>query len=100
MTAVLDSNTPSAISRLLGRARDAGTEGGSAIRRLLGRLLLAIIVISGAAIGTQISAAVTLIVGMLAVVETILVSYLAVPAKTQAALRQLRVSSSFREAVF
>jgi len=36
-TLVLDSNTPTAISRLLGRAQDAPTEGGSAIRRLLGR---------------------------------------------------------------
>ena len=37
---VLDSNTPTPISPLgpLGRAQDAGTEGRSAIRRLLGRL--------------------------------------------------------------
>ena len=37
-TLVLDSNTPTIISRLLGRAQDAATEGGSAIRRLLGRV--------------------------------------------------------------
>jgi hypothetical protein len=36
-TPVLDSNAPLAISRLPGRAQDAPTEDGSAIRRLLGR---------------------------------------------------------------
>jgi hypothetical protein len=115
-TMVLDSNTPTAISRLLGRAQDAPTEGGSAIRRLLGRAhdawesgslwvafaigigplppelvlyVLAIIVPSGAAIGTQISAAIAFVVGMLAIVEITLASYLATPAKTQAVLRRL-----------
>ena len=104
-TLVLDSSTPSAILRLLGRAQDAPTAGGSAIRRLLGRAhnawengslwvplvvgigcvpsvdivlaVLAIIVASGAAIGTQVSAAIAFVVGMLAVVEIILASYLA-----------------------
>jgi Sap, sulfolipid-1-addressing protein len=122
-TLVLDSNTPTAISRLPGRAQDAPTEGGSAIRRLLGRandawkslwvawengslwvalvlglimvpgdgilFVLAILVGSGAAIGTQVSAAIAFVVGWLAVVEIILVTYLATPAKTQAALRLL-----------
>ncbi len=37
-TMVLDSNTPNAISRLLGRTQDAPTEGGSVIRRLLRRV--------------------------------------------------------------
>jgi phosphotransferase system glucose/maltose/N-acetylglucosamine-specific IIC component len=114
---VLDSNTPIAISRLLGRLQDAPTEGGSAFRRLLGRarnawengslwvalvfglgsgatadevvFILAIIIASGAAIGTQVTAAIAFVVGMLAVVEIILVSYLATPAKTQAVLRLL-----------
>ncbi len=114
---MLDSNTPTAISRLLGRAQDAPTEGGSAIRRLLGRahnawengslwvalviglgstppplLVLFVdttIVASGAAIGTQVSAAIAFVVGMFAVVEITLVSYLATPAKTQAVLRPL-----------
>jgi hypothetical protein len=36
-TLVQDSNTPATISRLLGGGQDAATEGGSAIRRLLGR---------------------------------------------------------------
>jgi hypothetical protein len=44
---------------------------------------------SGAAIGTQVSAAIAFVVGMLAVVEIILGSYLATPAKTQALLRLL-----------
>jgi hypothetical protein len=116
-TLVPDSNTPTAISRLLGRTQDAPTEGGSAIRRLLGRAhnawengslwvalliglgsgptadgalyVLAIIVPSGAAIGTQVSAAIAFVVGMLAVVEIMLASYLATPAKTQAIVQQL-----------
>jgi Sap, sulfolipid-1-addressing protein len=114
---VLDSNTPTAISSPLGRAQDAATEGGSAIRRLLGRLqnawengslwvafmfglgglpppLLVLfvdttIVASGAAIGTQVIAAIAFVVGMLAVFEIVLVGYLAAPAKTQAVLRPL-----------
>ena len=116
-TLVLDSNTPTAISRLLSRAQDAPTEGGSAIRRLLGRAhnawesgslwvavviglfsglqadgalyVLAIIVPSGAAIGTEVSAAIAFVVGMLAVAEIMLVSYLAAPAKTQAVVQLL-----------
>jgi Sap, sulfolipid-1-addressing protein len=116
-TLVPYSNTPTAISRLLGRAQDAPTEGRSAIRRLLGRahnawengslwvalvigllsgpdggaclLVLAIVLASGAAIGTQISAAIAFVVGTLVVVEIILVSYLATPAKTQAIVQLL-----------
>jgi hypothetical protein len=37
-TLVQDSDTPTAFSRLLGGGQDAATEGGSAIRRLLGRV--------------------------------------------------------------
>jgi hypothetical protein len=117
-TLVLDSNTPPVISRLLGRAQDGPTEGGSAIRRLLGRarnawengsvwvalmigfgfggadpnvglLLLGIIVASGAPIGTQVSATIAFVVAMLAVVEITLASYLATPAKTQVVLQLL-----------
>jgi ABC-type nickel/cobalt efflux system permease component RcnA len=116
-TLVLDSNTPTATSPLLGRAQDAPTEDESAFRRLLGRFhkawesgslwialvigiacvppadaalfILAITVTSGAAIGTQLSAAIVFVVGTLAVVEIMLVSYLAAPVKTQAALRLL-----------
>ena len=111
---LLDSDT--LISRLLGRPQDAATEGRSAIRRLLRRIrnawkngslwvavvigmgfggvdpeagafLIAIIVASGVAIGTQVSAAIVFVVVVLAAVEITLVSYLATPAKTQAVLR-------------
>jgi Sap, sulfolipid-1-addressing protein len=112
-TLVLDSNTRTAISR---PPQDAPTEGGSAIRRLFGRLhsawengswwvalvfgilmapgdgivlANAIIASSGAAIGTQVSAALVFVVGWLGPVEIIFVSYLATPAKTQAVLRPL-----------
>ena len=118
-TLVRDSNTPAAISRLLGPAQDAATEGGSAIRRLATRardawengslwvafviglamgpsldavgvlFVLAIIVASGAAIGMQVSAGIAFLVGVLAVEEIILVSNLVTPAKTQTALRRL-----------
>jgi len=111
------SNHPVPISRMLDRARDASTEGGSAIRRLLGRahnawesgslwvafviglanfpapdvilMVLAIIVASGTAVATQVSAALVFVVGVLAVAEITLISYLATPTKTQAGLRQL-----------
>jgi Sap, sulfolipid-1-addressing protein len=112
---VQDSDTPTGISRLLGRAKDAATEGGSVIWRLLGRLYnawekgslwvsvlmgltyvppqvsiaLTIIVASGAAIGTQLSAAIAFLVVMLAVVEITLCSYLIAPGKTEAVLRVL-----------
>ena len=117
-TLVLDSNRPPIMSRLLGRPQDAATEGGSAITRLRRRIhnawengslwvslviglalagpqphehlfVLAIIVASGAAIGTQVGAAIVYLIAMLAVVDIILVSCLAAPAKTQAALRLL-----------
>jgi hypothetical protein len=117
-TLVLDSNTPTAISRLLGTTTpDAATEGGSAIRRLLRRVrsawengsvwvafvigvvmgpgldgvvfVLAIIVASGASFGVQITAAITFVIAMLAVEEIILVSHLARPARTHAFLRRL-----------
>jgi hypothetical protein len=116
-TMVLDSNAPIAIKRLLGGPQDESAEGKSAIRRLPGRArnawangsswvalmiglgsgptpdgvlyVLAIIVPSGAAIGTQISAAIAFVVGMLAIVEIMLVCYLATPAKTHAAVQRL-----------
>ncbi len=93
------------VSRLLARAQDTPAEGGSAVpavvaarARRVGRqilwvsyvigfsfagappdvalFLLAIVVVSGAAVGTQITAAIAFVVGMLAVVEIVLVSYL------------------------
>ena len=111
------SNTPTAISRLLGTTPDAATEGGSVNRRLLRRVrsawengsvwvafvigvamgpgldgavfALAIIVASGASFGVQITAAITFVIAMLTVEEIILVSNLARPAKTQQFLRRL-----------
>lgn len=117
-TQVLDSNTPTAISRLLSRAQDAPTEGGSAFLRLLRRLhkgwengslwvafvlglgfggpnpdaalfAVAIIVTSGAAIGTQVIAVIAFAAGMLALLEIVLVGYLAAPTKTQKVLGAL-----------
>jgi hypothetical protein len=116
-TLVSDSSPPTAIARMLDRAQDAPTEGGSVLLRLLRRahnawengslwvalvigmgmgpaaeeilVLLAVIVASGAATGTQVGAAIAFVVGMLGIVEVILVSYLATPAKTQAGLRLL-----------
>ena len=114
---LVDSNTPTAIYPMLGGAQDAPTEGESAIRRLLGRarntwedgslwvafvigllaapppftilFVLTTIMATGAAIGTQVSASIAFVIGMLAVVEIALVSYLFKPAKTQAVLRLL-----------
>jgi hypothetical protein len=115
-TLVPDSNTSPSIS-WLGRAQDATTEDGPAIRRLRARarnawdngspwpafmfgaasgpppvtalLVLTTIMTSGAAIGTQVSLAIAWVVGMFAVVEIILVSQLVTPAKTQAVLQLL-----------
>jgi hypothetical protein len=117
-TAVLESNKPSPFLRLLGRVQNAPTEEASAFRRLLGRvhnawengslwlafviglvfggvdpdtgvLLLAIIVTSGAAIGTQITAAIVFVAVTLVIVEITLASYLVTPVKTQKTLRLL-----------
>lgn len=109
--------TPPALSGLLRRAQEAAEEGGSPFRRLLGRvhhawqsgsswvgwalgfgyllsiewavLVVALIVSSGAAIGVQITAAIAFVLVLLASVEIILICYLAMPAKTFAALRRL-----------
>lgn len=116
-TLVLDSNTPTAISRLLGTTPDAPTEGGSVIGRLLRRVrnawengsvwvafvigaamgpsldgavfVLAIIVASGVSFGVQITAAIAFVIAMLTVEEIILLSNLIRPAKTQVFLRRL-----------
>jgi hypothetical protein len=51
--------------------------------------MVAIIVVSRAAITTQISAAVAFIVVMYSAVEIILVGYLATPSRTEALVRRL-----------
>jgi len=52
-------------------------------------LVLTTIMASGAAIGTQVGIAIAWVFGMFAIVEIILVSYLASPTKTETALRRL-----------
>ena len=118
-----DPDTSTAISSLLESAQDAPTEDRSAVSRLLGRahnaweknaswwvafvigllmppspditvLVLGIVATSGAAIGTQVSAAIVFVIEVLAVVEITLISYLAMPAKTTAVLRPLHDWSS------
>ena len=110
------SGAPLAMPRLLTRVQDVSSDDGSGFRRLLGRIhnawetgspwvawviglisvpvdgvlfIVAIIVASGASITAQFSASVTFIVLMYAVVELILVGYVATPAKTQSLLRVL-----------
>jgi hypothetical protein len=113
----LDSNPPTVISRLTDRVPDAASEGRSAIRRLLGRinnawesgslrvalligvamapslevllLTIAIILASGAAMGTQVSAAIAFAVATLAVEEIILASYLVTPGRTHVLVQRL-----------
>lgn len=111
-----DPNAPLPLPRLLTRAQGASADDGSPIRRLLGRLhkawedgsswvawaiglisvpvdgvffIVAIIVASGASVAAQVSASMAFVVMMYAVVEVILVGYLATPVKTQAMLRVL-----------
>lgn len=109
---VPESKKPTAISRLL--TADEGASGaGSAARRVLARIYnawkegagwisflmgltysplqataaLAVIATSGAPIAAQLSAAVSFVAVMLAIVEIILVGYFIAPAKTEAVLR-------------
>lgn len=117
-TLVLDDDPVNPISRLLGPRTDDTPDDDSFVRRLFGRIrnawesgalwvsfviglfmgpsldgalfVLAIIVASGAAMGSQIVAAVTFMVAMLAVEEVILISNVAAPAKTQVFLRRLQ----------
>jgi uncharacterized membrane protein YhaH (DUF805 family) len=52
-------------------------------------LIIAIILASGAAMGTQVSAAIAFVVLTLAVEEVILASYLVTPGKTQVLVQRL-----------
>jgi hypothetical protein len=90
----MQPSTPTTFSRLTARAQDALGGGrpwvafvaglGQATNPVEYLLALTAIVASGAAAGTQISAAVMFTVVVLAVVEIPLVSFLATPVKTQA----------------
>lgn len=110
------SGAPVAMPRLLTRAQEVATDDPSLFRRLLGRIhsswesgsswvawvigviavpvdgvlfIVAIIAASGASVTMQASASVAFILLMYAVVEIILVGYVAAPAKTQSLLRVL-----------
>jgi hypothetical protein len=93
-------STPTAFSRLTARAQHVLGCGPPWVAFVAGLgqstnpveylLALTAIVASGAAVGTQISAAVMFTVVVLAVVEIPLVSFLATPAKTQAFMLYLQ----------
>ncbi|MFY9766716.1 MAG: GAP family protein, partial [Mycobacterium sp.] len=97
--AATDGESGSAVRRLLSRAHNAWESGALWVAFVIGFwagpnpslviFALTTILTSGAAIGTQIVAAVAFIVETLAVVEIVLVSNLATPTKTQALLRLL-----------
>jgi hypothetical protein len=112
-----DPDPSSPIALLLTRGRDAPADGGSVVQRLLGRahrawesgalwvalvigfwagpnpslvvFSLATILASGAALGTQLAAAVLFVVVSLAVVEVVLVCNLLAPSTTHVALRRV-----------
>lgn len=116
-TMLLDSSVPPALRRLLHPAPDDESEGGSRVRRLLARVrtawrdgspwisffigvwflppldgvffALGIVIASGASSGVQVIALIAFVIGVLTVEETILVSNLFAPERTQAALRRV-----------
>lgn len=112
------SEHTTAFRRMMHRAQDVPAEGASTFRRLLhrahnawengslwvayavgltfggpppgeGLFLFAIIATSGATVGMQVAAAAVYLVGMLAVIELVLVGYLAAPARAHAVLNRL-----------
>ena len=97
-SALLMPRTPAAFSRLLCRAQGTLKCGSPWVAFVVGlgsatpvEYLAALTTIraSGAAVGTQVSAAVAFIVVSLAILEIPLVSYLVKPAKTEAVMLQL-----------
>ncbi len=96
---VADSDASNPISRLLGRASNAWESGSLWVALAIGLFAapnpslvvfgLATIVPSGAAIGTQIGAAIVFVVETLTVVEIVLLSNLVAPTKTEALLRRV-----------
>jgi hypothetical protein len=96
---VAEGGSGSAVRRLLSRAGNAWESGSLWVALAIGFwagpnpsmvvFALAAILPSGAAIGTQIGAAIVLIVETLAVVEIVLLSSLIAPTKTEAVLRRL-----------
>ena len=98
-TLVTDSNASNPISRLLSRANNAWESGSLWVALAIGLFAapnpslvvfgLATILPSGAAIGTQVGAAIVFVVETLTVVEIVLLSNLVAPTKTEALLRRL-----------
>lgn len=111
-----DAATSIALPRLLSKAQAVSAEERSVFRRLLARthaawqsgslwvawligivsvpvdgilIIVAIIVASRAALGTQVSASIAFILLMYVIVESILIALVATPARAQAALRIL-----------
>ena len=90
----------SAIWRVLRRAHDGWESGSSWMAFVIGWLsgppplealvLVTAIVASGAALGTQVTAGMAFVVGMLAVVEFMLITFLVTPGKTEAVLLRLQ----------
>ncbi|AKS31968.1 GAP family protein [Mycolicibacterium goodii] len=86
--------------RLVTRARDAWDSGALWVAFVVGLamgpapeiilIVLAVIVTSGAVASVQLGAAIAYIAGVLAVVEIVLISYVAAPARTEPVLRKLR----------
>ena len=90
----------SAIRRLVRRVNNAWENGSlwvafviglafGGVEPDVGLFLIAIIVASGAGIGTQVIAAILFVVTLLAIIEITLISYLASPAKTQVVVQRL-----------
>jgi hypothetical protein len=95
-TRVLQPSRPTAFSGLSARAQGTLMGGSLWVAFVAGAGLppvayvaLTVIASSGAALGTQLSAALLYTVVQLAIVEIPLVSYLAMPARTQAVILQL-----------
>jgi hypothetical protein len=94
-----DGASRSGVGRVVGRAQDAWEGGALWVAFVIGfwagpnpslvLFALTTILTSGAAIGTQIAAAVAFVIETLAIVEIVLVCNLVAPAKTQAFLRLL-----------
>jgi hypothetical protein len=92
-------HAPEAARRFLSRARGAWEHGSLWVAVVIGMIsapapdavlmVLAVILTSGAAIGMQVTAGITYVLAMLVVVETVLVSYLIAPAKTERALHRV-----------
>lgn len=97
---MLEPSTPNAFARVSSRVRDSLEGGslwvsfvvglGSATPPIETVIVFTAILASGAAVGTQFSAAMVFTIVTLAVIEIPLLTYLVRPAKTQAVMLQLQ----------